>query len=332
MRISGKLNYIFCAVIILLSAGNAFCSKAMLPEGLIMEDTFKPGYGSPVGKVRLVQGNVIIMHADILIGYQAKKDLPLYQGDTIVTRKKGRIRFGLNDGTVLTLASETKLIINQSVYNPKKKSRFSFLSMSLGKARFWVRKLVNYKRSSFKIKTPTAVVGVRGSDFIIKATAVLTEVTAFEDTQLSIISPIAPEMEPALLEDFERIIIEEGALPSEVEKVSPEEIEQLKKDFPLDGDEYTPEGKDFLEEAKGQKPEEKPEPVLVPDDELVEPEDGEEPDELAEARAPDMFEAGQAADQEEEIIDQTTDIHEEILEESIGEEEPAELPPFPGHP
>lgn len=327
MRISGKLNYIFCAVIILLSAGNAFCSKAMLPDGLIMEDTFKPGYGSPVGKVRLVQGNVIIMHADILIGYQAKEKLPLYQGDTIVTRKKGRIRFRLNDGTVLTLASETKLIINRSVYNPKKKSRFSFLSMSLGKARFWVRKLI-YKRSSFKVKTPTAVVGVRGSDFIIKATAVLTEVTAFEDTQLSIISPIAPEVEPAMLEDFERIIIEEGALPSEVEKVSPEEIEQLKKDFPLDGDEYAPEGKDFLGEAKAKKTE----PVLVPDDKLVMPEDGEEPDEIIGPPAPDMFESEQAADQEEEIIDQTTDIYEEILEETLAEEDPAELPPFPGHP
>ena len=325
MRISGKLNYIFCAVIILLSAGNAFCSKAMLPDGLIMEDTFKPGYGSPVGKVRLVQGNVIIMHADILIGYQAKEELPLYQGDTIVTRKKGRIRFRLNDGTVLTLASETKLIINRSVYNPKKKSRFSFLSMSLGKARFWVRKLI-YKRSSFKVKTPTAVVGVRGSDFIIKATAVLTEVTAFEDTQLSIISPIAPEVEPAMLEDFERIMIEEGALPSEVEKVSPEEIEQMKKDFPLDGDEYAPEGKDFLEEAKAKKTES----VLFSKDELVKPEDGEEPDEPP---APDMFESEQAADQEEEIMDQTTYIHEEILEETVtAEEEPAELPPFPGHP
>ena len=329
MRISGKLNYIFCAIIILLSAGNAFCSEAMLPDGLIIEDTFKPGYGSPVGKVRLVQGNVVIMHADILIGYQAKKDLPLYQGDIIVTNKKARIRFSLNDGSVLTLASETKLIINQSIYDPEKKSRFSFLKMSLGKARFWVTKLVDYKRSAFKVKTPTAVVGIRGSDFIIKATAVLTEVTAFEDTQLSIVSLVAPEVEPALLEDFERIMIEEGALPSEVEKVFPEEIEQLKKDFPLDGDEYTPEGKDLSEEAKAKKTE----PVLFSKDELVKPEDEEEPDELIGPPAPDIFEAEHAAGQEEEIMDQTTYIHEEILEETVtAEEEPSELPPFPGHP
>ena len=120
-------------------------------------------------------------------------------------------------------------------------------------------------------------------------------------------------MEPVMLEDLEKIMIEAGELPYEVEKVSPEEIEQLKKDFPLDGDKYVPEGK--------------PEPVIVPDDKLVEPDDEEKPDE------PDMFEAEQAVGQEEEIKEQTTYIHEEILEETVtAEEEPAELPPFPDHP
>ena len=87
------------------------------------------------------------------------------------------------------------------------------------------------------------------------------------------------------------------------------------------------------EHGNEKKTEEKPEPVLFSDDELVKSEDGEEPDEPIGPPAPDIFEAEQAVSQEEELMDQTTYIHEQILEETVrAEEEPAELPPFPGHP
>jgi len=120
-------------------------SASLLPDNLIIEDEFKPGYGLPVGKVQLLQGDVVVMHADQLRGYWAMKGLPLYQGDTIVTMETGRVRFGLKDGSSLTLSSDTKLTINLSVYNPKKKVRSSFFSMILGKALFAVRKLTDFK-------------------------------------------------------------------------------------------------------------------------------------------------------------------------------------------
>jgi hypothetical protein len=97
----------------------------------------------------------------------------------------------------------------------------------LGKARFWVKKLTEYTRSEFKIKTKTAVVGVRGSDFIIKSTPKLTEVTALKDTLLEIVSLADVEAKPTILADYERSIIELDALPTEAIKISPEEIEEM---------------------------------------------------------------------------------------------------------
>ena len=232
----GKSVYVLCEVLILFLLGSAFgldnaSFGSMLPDGLIIEDIYKPGIGSPVGEVQLVQGKVVIIHKDIFRGYWAKKDLPLYKGDTIATQEGGRIRFRLNDGSTLTMASTTELVINRSVYDPTKKSRSSFLGMTLGKARFWVSKLMGFKRSEFKVKTETAVMGVRGSDFVIRASPKVTEVTALGDTRLELVSLAAPEVKPTLLADFERAVVEEGALPSEVEKISPEEIEQIKKEF-----------------------------------------------------------------------------------------------------
>ena len=148
--------------ILLLVSTFAYSSpKPMLPQDLIIEDIFKPGHGSPVGCVLLVQGPVVIMHKDMLRGYRAKKDLPLFKRDIIVTQEKGRIRFEMNDGSILTLGSRTKLKIDRSVYNVKKKSRFSFFRLALGKARFWAKKLMDFKHSRFKVRTPTAVVGVK---------------------------------------------------------------------------------------------------------------------------------------------------------------------------
>jgi hypothetical protein len=251
---------LLCGVLVLFLVGGAFGfdnspSESMVPDSLIIEDIYKPGIGSPVGEVRLVQGKVVIIHRDIFRGYWAKKDLPLFKGDTIATQERGRIRLKLNDGSTLTMASRTKLVINRSVYDSTNKSRSSFLGMTLGKARFWVTKLMDFKRSEFKVKTETAVMGVRGSDFVIRATPKLTEVTALGDTRLELVSLAAPEVKPTLLADFERAVVEEGALPSEVEKISPEEIDQIKNEFKVAPEGAGPEGKvaGWIGKGKGEK-------------------------------------------------------------------------------
>ncbi len=319
-----------CAMLVLLFVGSAYgyentSPEAMLPEGLIIEDIFKPGLGLPVGKVELVQGDAVIMHADdMLTGYLARKNLPLYKGDTIITRERGRIRFKLNDGSILTLASVTKQVLTRSVYDPKKKSRSSFFGMSFGKARFWVMKLAAFKHSQFKVKTPTAVVGVRGSDFIIKVTKVnpyFTEVIALGDTKLEIVSLAAPE-KPAFLSNFEKIMIEEGLPPSEVEKVSPEEVEKYNKDFAMPDAGEGPEGGIEGEGKKAGK-------TLVSEDELVDPDDTREPLKPEEPFAPDFVAEEEITGHEEDVMEQQEEIYEEIHEM---EEEITELPPMPGTP
>jgi len=315
------------SILLLVSAFAYSSPKPMLPQDLIIEDIFKPGYGSPVGHVALVQGNVVIMHKDKLRGYRAKKDLPLFKRDIIVTQEKGRIRFEMNDESILTLGSRTKLVIDRSVYDVKKKSRFSFFRLALGKARFWAKKLMDFKHSRFKVRTPTAVVGVRGSDFIIKTTPTLTEVTALEETKLEVVSLAFPEAKPMVANDFERTVIEEGALPTDVEIVEPEEIEEMKKEFLVTPEVVEPEEK-LKEEEAPKEPVKPVEQVLVSEDELVTPEDPGAPEELEEPIAPDIVEQEETSSQEEEIIEQVEDVEESVAEEGIIEE----LPEFPETP
>ena len=360
MRVSKRKSmYTLCAIILLLFVESALgynssSSESMLPEGLIIEDKFKPGFGSPVGKVLLVQGKVVIIHSGMVRGYWAKKDLSLFKGDTIITREKGRIQFELNDESILTLASRTKLVINRSVYDPRKKSRSSFLGMPLGKVRFWVKKLIDLRYSEFKVKTITLTVGVRGSDFIIMATPKLTEVTALKETELEVVSLAFPEVKPVIITDFERVVVEKDALPSEIMKVSPEEIEQMIREIIItprrakpvrivDVQKEKAEKKETPKEplAKPEAPEgekpaaEEPAPgeepgIIVSGDALAEPEDIAEPEVLEEPPVPDIVEENEMSGQEEATQEQQEEIIEEQHEEEIKTRELPPLPPPPG--
>ena len=333
-----QIRTLFALLIPLFIVNISFGS--MLPEGLVIEDVFQPGYGLPVGKVHLVQGEVVIMHKNQMRGYWAKKDLLLFKGDAIVTKEKGRIRFQLNDKSVITLSSNTKLVITKSVYEPAQKTRSTFINMALGKARFWAKKLADFKRSQFKVKSLTAVIGVRGSEWVQEVTEDSTRVITFEDTILEVVSTAAPEVEPTILEDFEQTVVDVGKLPTEVMMVSPEEIEQIKQDFTVTPEEEEAEVKletkkegvkkkegaeeETAEEegteedgAKKEVADEGTEEVIVSDRELVNPEDIEDPEVIIEAPILESIEAQEIT----ELVETGAEQQENILEQ-ISEPEP----------
>lgn len=237
-RSSICLFYVMVAVIF---AGTAFGATPELPKGLVMNDTFKSGYGAPIGKFRTVQGKVVVMHADKKEGYWAKKNLPLYKGDVIVTQKKSRTNFVMNDKSIISLSSNTKLVLSKSIYDEKKKRRSSFLSLTIGKARFVVSKLLSFKRREFKVKTVTAVCGVRGSKFIIEATLDDTVVTTEDKTIVAVYGLSDPEAAPVIVEDYERTGVKLGQLPNVAVAVPLDEVEMLKKDFVAPAKEDMPE-------------------------------------------------------------------------------------------
>lgn len=203
-------------------------AATVLPQGMVMEDTYSPGRGRPVGVIQQVIGDVVIMHNKVLKGYRANRGTRLYKGDTVMTLEFAKVRFKLNDGSILSLASETKMKLTKSVYDKKKKRRSSFFQMALGKARLLVVKVLDFKRSEFKVKTPTAVCGVRGSDFILEATETETIATALVDTVLELQSLAFLEEPPVILRDYESSTTRKGERPLTPMKLPQDRIEDKK--------------------------------------------------------------------------------------------------------
>jgi len=208
----------------------AASSQDPMPKDVVMAAGFRPGSGRPVGTVGSVAGEAVIIHQKEKKGYRAQQDLPIFQGDTIITRQQGRIRLNLNDGSSFTMIPGSKIVIDKSIYDPDRQERKTVLGLDVGKVRFMVNKLLDFKSSPFEVETPTAILGVRGSDFVGDVTPENTTATAFENTRLEVGSRKA-KGEPVLLRDFERSRVEKNKAPTPAEKVPHDEIERLKKEF-----------------------------------------------------------------------------------------------------
>ena len=280
-------------------------ARTVLPEEVLVSDTFYPGYGSPIGKVQRVKGEVVAVHSHAAEqGFRLRPGMRLYKGDTLFTMKKGKVRFRMNDGSILSMASETKLELNKSVYDKKKKSRSSFLSMAFGKTRLLVVKLINFKRSEFKVKTPTAVCGVRGSDYVVEASEEVSVFIALEATTIEVSSVKDAKADPVVLNEYEMSKVYLGGYPSEPVKLTPEEIKRVKEQFiSVNPDESDPEADEVQAgtgtETGGKTVAMSDVHVLVPEDALV--------------KMPDDFEVGDV---------EKDDIGKTVRQSGITEERP----------
>jgi len=304
--------YTSMAVLCISFLLNAPALAVTIPEDLIIEEPYAPGVGLPVGRTLSVQGEAIVVHHhDTKRGYMAKAGLSLFNRDILLTKKGGRMQFRLNDGSVMTLASGTELVITKSLYDEKKGARSSFLGLGVGKARFVVRKLFEFRRSRFRVRTPTAIVGVRGSDFVIFTSEQLTNITALEETSLEVVSSDFPDEEPVPVNDFEQVTVEEGALPSDVTPVSPEDVEKLLEDLVMPEDDKAG-GGEGGEGGSG--------PggggILVSGDDIVGPEGPSGPEDFEGGDFLDTAERDQGSQQEGDIGDGAMEIFEDIMEGS----------------
>ncbi len=140
---------------------------SLIPAGVKIAKDFKPGKGEAIGTVRAIKGTVLTIHRDEKTAYILKKGNKLYTSDTLISEEQSKAQAELNDGSFITLGPYTKMVFDKSIYDPSKPTRNSLLNLLFGKARFIVTKLANFRNSRFNVKTPTAVAGVRGSDFAI---------------------------------------------------------------------------------------------------------------------------------------------------------------------
>lgn len=222
--------------------------RQAIDRGLIPETfnfTYQPvkqvDKGTVVGLILSVQGRVLVISAggEPQNSRQAVSGQTLFSGDTIATQSDGRIRYQLNDESIMTMAPESRMVLKQSSFVAGE-SRISLLNMDVGKVRFAVKKILKLQRSEFRVNTPTAVVGVRGSEWDQVVTETSTQVITHANTTIEVSSIATPEAPPTIVNEFERTEVVENRPPSTVERVQPEEIGEMDKEFELEAEDRSP--------------------------------------------------------------------------------------------
>ena len=95
---------------------------------------------------------------------ESKINSPIEMLDTITTAKtKAEVTF--EDHTTVKMTEQSKLIIDDFVYDPKQGSGKLAIKVALGTARYASGQIAKNNPQSVNIQTPTASIAVRGTDF-----------------------------------------------------------------------------------------------------------------------------------------------------------------------
>ncbi|MBW2343457.1 MAG: FecR domain-containing protein [Deltaproteobacteria bacterium] len=117
-----------------------------------------------------VAGRVVRLRGSLTVSTREGTERPLlkgssvYEGDTLETGTKSMAILVFRDNSRVTLQAETSFKVERYQYHAKKKDNI-FFRIFKGGLRVFTGMVVRRNARNFKIGTPTAVVGVRGTGF-----------------------------------------------------------------------------------------------------------------------------------------------------------------------
>jgi len=92
---------------------------------------------------------------------------PVFVKDRILTGPGSSAEIVFVDESRTKLAADTTLEITGYQYDPTQKNRHALLSLTFGKARFFVQELQEFNGQGFRVLTETAIAASRDTDFIV---------------------------------------------------------------------------------------------------------------------------------------------------------------------
>lgn len=146
-----QLQYLLLVLYFVLTANQALASQ------------------TPAGEVGELIGSVAVQRKDATNWIQLRFGDPLLVGDTIQTQANGKVKIIFTDQSVITIGPNTKFRIDASIFRTAPVAeRSSLFTLFSGKARAIVSSWFNnLSQNKFEVQTPSAVAGVRGTEFVV---------------------------------------------------------------------------------------------------------------------------------------------------------------------
>ncbi|MCW8826754.1 MAG: FecR family protein, partial [Gammaproteobacteria bacterium] len=179
---------------------------ALAASGLLLFAA--PSFAKQVGSVSKLIGS-----ADVVRDDAAPKNLtleaPILVQDKLRTGRQSELIITMADKSRLTLGENSRIEISN--YRTEGEPN-GVIEVARGRLRAFVSDLFSSRSESFKVKTPSAIAGVQGTDFIVIVHARYTQVIVFEGMTV-VYSPNPKILKRVILRKGQTSIIREGEAP-----------------------------------------------------------------------------------------------------------------------
>jgi len=120
-----------------------------------------------IGFVKTVGGDATGVTAEKIV--KAQPGTPLHIGSILKTGEEGSLGVTFKDNTVMSFGSDTVVTVDEYLYAPATGDLKLVASMAKGTMHYISGVIAKLKPEAVSVKTPTGIIGVRGTRFLAKA-------------------------------------------------------------------------------------------------------------------------------------------------------------------
>ncbi|MBN2823805.1 MAG: FecR domain-containing protein, partial [Campylobacterales bacterium] len=117
-----------------------------------------------IGTIMALKGKATVERGTSI---NAKMGMSINQGDRVTTRLDSRVQIMLKDESVITIGANSAFDFREYQFDGTKKSKANF-KIGKGYVRAITGKIAKLSPERFHVKTTTALIGIRGTDFSVQ--------------------------------------------------------------------------------------------------------------------------------------------------------------------
>jgi hypothetical protein len=125
-----------------------------------------PAWASDVGQVKTAKGTVHVERDGKRL--PASVGMPIRQADTLVTGTDGAVGVTFSDNSLLSTGPNSVLVVDRYDFNSTTHAGHFDASLKKGTLAVVSGKMVKQSPDAMKVRTPAAIMGVRGTEFVVQ--------------------------------------------------------------------------------------------------------------------------------------------------------------------
>jgi hypothetical protein len=163
---------IFAAIRLLIVLCTLGAYSGLAQEAIGLDNEAISGIGSlPAGSVSLVIGRAYVF-SEGNDRERLRTGASVREGDRVKTETNGHVHIKFRDNAVLSIRPNSELLIETYRFDPKRPELSAVkLNLVQGTARTVSGEAAKAARQRYRLNTPIAAIGVRGTDFLVSTTS-----------------------------------------------------------------------------------------------------------------------------------------------------------------